>query len=341
MGLDWAAGIAAAAGAAADIADGHIKNQQALDLKSQIMVMEELRDRRAQEYAARVLREHETWKPDQADQRRRHTAGEIEKEAGLLATGRANKPVQDQADRAALAYSDSDLPQADKDLAYRAAEEYARNNSSDTAPITGEDRLQAAIKLGHLGPKDVAGLANKETEQALRVAIAQGKIDSSLQIANAKGDIALQVAGIRADAQRDSAESRSESLTSVQRARNAEIELSRKAIEGLSQEEVKRRTQQYTNTGRENPEYDSQLARRVKRANQRKVGDDQWFDDLLEPGDSMKSPLEDSGTRSNDDILKEFMADKSMKAKGFKLGKRTPKGMEVLDASGKLIGHYQ
>lgn len=339
LGSALAAGISGMAGAIADTAKTYETNRIDAEKRSMLMQLEETLARRVVEYKEQVLRGHETWKMDQADQRRRQTAGEIESEAELLATKRINKPVQDQADQAALAYSNSDLPQADKELAYRAAEEYASKNSSDTAPISSDDRIQAAIKLGHINPKDTAALSSKESEREMKALIAQGRIDSALQIAGAKGDIAMQVAGVRADAQRDVADSRG-GPTNAQKAKNVEIDLARQTIEGMTQEEIKRRTQQFTNTGRENSEYDSQLAGRMKRAYQRKVGDDQWFDDLLASGTDIKAMTEETLPRSNDAILMKFKADKNMRGKGFKLGKRTPKGIEVLDSSGKLVGHY-
>lgn len=125
-------------------------------------------------------------------------------------------------------------------------------------------------------------------------------------------------------------------LTSMQKVRNAEIDAARRKIEGLDSETIKAKTQRYSATGRENPQYDDQLATRVRLANKRKVGDDDWFDSQngigeQPPAAPPKVDVTDPGKR--------FAADPAMK--GMRLGRMTPQGSEVLDSSGKLIGHYR
>ena len=66
-------------------------------------------------------------------------------------------------------------------------------------------------------------------------------------------------------------------ITQAQQANNAEIDAARQAILGLTRDEIIRRTQPQTATGRENPDYDPYLASTVKRALDRKVGDDPDF----------------------------------------------------------------
>lgn len=115
--------------------------------------------------------------------------------------------------------------------------------------------------------------------------------------------------------------------TLTQERGNAEIDAARERIASMAPGEVKRRSQKATNTGRENPDYDPGIARASSLAARRKVGDDSAFDKRQEP---QGAPAQPSQSR--------FAADPAMK--GFKMGKRTPHGYEVLDASGKLLGHY-
>jgi hypothetical protein len=120
-------------------------------------------------------------------------------------------------------------------------------------------------------------------------------------------------------------------LTTPQQRTNAEIEASRKATEGLTPEEIKRKTSSFTATGRENPEYDESISRAVKTANRRMYGEaDDWFDNRQQP----KQAAGNDG-----DTMTRFRADQAMQ--GHKLGKQSEQGVEVLDASGKLIGHYR
>lgn len=69
-------------------------------------------------------------------------------------------------------------------------------------------------------------------------------------------------------------------ITSSQHASNAEVEAARRAIQGLSREEILRKTQQATATGRDNPDFDPHLTSLVRKAGQRMVGDDQGFEEI-------------------------------------------------------------
>lgn len=69
-------------------------------------------------------------------------------------------------------------------------------------------------------------------------------------------------------------------ITDSQKANNAEIDAARKAIRGLSREEILTRTQEATATGRDNPDYDPYLAGLVKKATQRKTGTDSEFEQI-------------------------------------------------------------
>lgn len=119
-------------------------------------------------------------------------------------------------------------------------------------------------------------------------------------------------------------------LTTAQKMKNMSIDAARKFVSGLSQEEIRRRTAKATNTGRENPDYDPLLSKRVSLANSRKYGDDPDFDE--------SSASQPQAIPKEPSVENRFHADPAMK--GRKLGRKTDRGMEVLDASGKLIGHY-
>lgn len=111
---------------------------------------------------------------------------------------------------------------------------------------------------------------------------------------------------------------------------NAEIDAARSRIAGLDPAEIKRKTANFTATGRENPDYDPTLAKAISLANRRKIGDDEEFDQRQQA----QQPAGNDG-----DAMARFKADKAMT--GHTLGKQTEQGVEVLDASGKLIGHYR
>lgn len=115
-------------------------------------------------------------------------------------------------------------------------------------------------------------------------------------------------------------------LTPTQRRGNAEIDAARKAVAGLTPEEIRARTAKTTDTGRENPNYDPTLARSATLAGRRKIGDDQTFDNPV--------PQSAAPTASS-----RFQADPAMKA--YKLGAQTPNGFEVKDSAGKLVGYYR
>lgn len=128
-------------------------------------------------------------------------------------------------------------------------------------------------------------------------------------------------------------------LTKSQQLRNYEVDAARKYVEGMSDEEIQRKTQQYSATGRENKDYDPQLATRAKLAGRRKYGDDPWFDQKFGlDGDAAPTP-QPVPLPGGNDTASRFQADPAMR--GLKLGKETPKGTEVLDTSGRLRGYYQ
>ena len=111
---------------------------------------------------------------------------------------------------------------------------------------------------------------------------------------------------------------------------NAEIDAARERIAGMDQAEIKRKTANYTATGRENPDFDPTLAKAVSLANRRKVGADDDFDQRQQPQQS---------AGNDGDVMTRFRADQAMQ--GHKTGKVTDQGVEVLDSNGRLIGHYR
>jgi hypothetical protein len=86
------------------------------------------------------------------------------------------------------------------------------------------------------------------------------------------------------------------------------------------------RTANYTETGRENPDFDPTLAKAQSLAQRRLYGDDPGFE------------ARQQQPAKSDDAQSRFKADKAMA--GHTLGKQTERGTEVFDASGRLIGHY-
>lgn len=123
-------------------------------------------------------------------------------------------------------------------------------------------------------------------------------------------------------------------LTAAQQRGNFEIDAAREIVQGMTPAEIRKRTAKTTDTGRENAEYDPRLARAASLAARRKLGEDPDFDGRQRAPAQQPAPAVD-----RQDLSKRFRAEKSMNA--YKLGKDTPSGTEVLDASGKLIGHYR
>ena len=125
-------------------------------------------------------------------------------------------------------------------------------------------------------------------------------------------------------------------LTTAQQRSNAEIDAARTAIAGLTPEEIKRRTANFTATGRENPDFDPTLAKSVSQANRRKFGDDQDFDQRQQP--QQPAGAADHGY-DRKDVAQRFRSERAMDR--YKLGNDTPNGVEVLDSAGKVVGHYR
>ena len=197
--------------------------------------------------------------------------------------------------------------------------------------------LQAARSGEISAAKDLASadyMASRGDSAAARLAQGDRRLDMTEDLNAAKID--------NLDARSDLAVARTDAvgdekpLTKIQQARNAEIDRAREKISGLDPAEIRRLSAKATNTGRENKDYDPSIARAASLAARRKVGEDDWFDRQFGTGDT---PPAASPKAAVADMANRFAADPAMKS--MRLGALKPKGREVLDNSGKLVGHYR
>lgn len=133
-------------------------------------------------------------------------------------------------------------------------------------------------------------------------------------------------------------------ITLTQESNNAEITAARRKLTGMNAEDIRKKTSQYTATGRTNDDYDPQLASAVSKANQRMVGVDPEFDAHNAPKPQPAASKAGAFNRAN--VAKNFRSDRAMD--GYRLGRDVPDskdvpggGVEVLDKAGKVIGHYR
>jgi hypothetical protein len=179
-------------------------------------------------------------------------------------------------------------------------------------------------------------LAEERLSQgAQRIEQGDRRLDQADELTDSRVD--LNEARTNLANQRANAPATEQKITGAQKLKNMQIDAARKRIDGLSDTDIKRKTQQYTQTGRENPDYDPQLATRVRMANQRKMGDDPWFDTTNGIGQA-EAPAPNTALKPVESVTQRFSTDPAMK--GMRLGNQGPKGREVLDANGKLVGHY-
>lgn len=202
-----------------------------------------------------------------------------------------------------------------------------------TALLNSGDTASAGTTAAIYGKENEAKNNLRQAALDTRLTIAEQKLSTAEEIAKGKGDIALALGGMRQDA-RDNPP-----LTPTQKMKNKEIDIARRKIEGLSPADIKKRTQKTSDTGRDNPDYDAQLAGRVRMASRRKVGDDPFFDDLMGDQGDPATAKPAAGNASADTVFDRFGSDPAMK--GMRPGRSTANGVEVFDASGKLVGHYQ
>lgn len=124
-------------------------------------------------------------------------------------------------------------------------------------------------------------------------------------------------------------------ITLPQQANNAEIQLARKRMAGMTTEDVKAKTTQFLPNGRDNPNYDPTIAQAYRTANQRQVGHDPQFDSYSD----RVQPLKPQAAKTKPGPADRFKADPTMQ--GMKLGKLTGKGWEVYSANGQIVGHWK
>lgn len=218
---------------------------------------------------------------------------------------------------------------------------------------TGIDLLQAG--MGMLAPKEAftfqmkakltaekeaAALRLQDKKEAYGLSL-QDKKDASAEKRLAANNAAMLEGvdrrvqgGIDAAAVRASKET---DLTVPQQRANKEIDAARKALAGMSRDEVLRKTQPATATGRVNREYDPQLAGQWKLANRRKYGDDPQADGFDQQRTQTPIPQNPQKAKHTD-ITSRMAADPAMK--GNRPGRLVPNGIEVIDSSGRVIGHY-
>lgn len=124
-------------------------------------------------------------------------------------------------------------------------------------------------------------------------------------------------------------------LTPAQQRVNLEIQAARDLVGGLPPEELRRLTATKTDSGRDNPDYSHQLAAAARLEKRRKTGADDVFDQRTAPqGRQTSKPAGTPIERARAALE----ADPNMA--GLSLGKQTLRGFEVLDADGRLVGHF-
>jgi hypothetical protein len=147
--------------------------------------------------------------------------------------------------------------------------------------------------------------------------------------------------GMRIDAQSEALDRRLAAdaerrggLTATQQRTNDSIAAARKQLAGMSADDVRKKTQQYEQSGRINDEFDAGLARAAKLATSRMFGEDPEHDRF-----SGAKGKENAAANAKAETATRFGADPAMKS--YRLGAQTPQGHEVRDAAGKLLGYYR
>lgn len=214
-------------------------------------------------------------------------------------------------------------------------------------------KLEEQAKADGALPSQQA-LDNTKTDNKIKEATATGQIrKNDADAANSRSQ-----AGLHAAQEEFIRSGGNGGLTLPQQRSNAEIDAARNTITGLSSEEIAHRMARATNTGRENKDFDSGLAKQVALAARRKVGSDdqfdqqstdgsqvilagkpidKWADEQLQKVYGSASP---AGKARIDFEVTRRLFSKDSEMAGNTLGKQTPNGFEVIDKTGKLIGHY-
>lgn len=237
-----------------------------------------------------------------------------------------------------------EIENAEKSKRWRQDELISKINSGQGGRAS-KAALGAALAATISGDaqRDVAGIHAGASQNATAVAARGQEIraasdENRNQVSMRGQDVRAGTASDRMATDTEIAQARieerkntGERLTLSQRRSNFEIEAARKAVAGLTPDEIKRKTANFTATGRENPDYDPTLSKAITQSNHRLYGAaDDWFD-------QRQQAQQPAGT--DGDQTTRFKADKAMS--GHSLGKQTDQGYEVHDASGRLVGHYR
>lgn len=218
----------------------------------------------------------------------------------------------------------SDLQSAMKSAGTRT--ERAAYGQALNQSIAGQNQLalEASRQQGDLHQRGIAA----GIDSARQAGIDQRAAERN-QVQMRGQDLTAATATDRIASQERIAEQRTQDagmrLTLPQRRSNFEIDAARERIAGMDPAEIKRRTANFTGTGRENPDFDPTLAKAVSLANRRKYGDDEHFDQRQR--------------EAANDVMDRFRSDRAMQH--HKTGQMTDQGLEVFDADGRLIGHYR
>ncbi|MBW7902945.1 MAG: hypothetical protein H3C26_15795 [Rhodocyclaceae bacterium] len=231
--------------------------------------------------------------------------------------------------------------------------------------VLGLFDMGMAGKMKWLNPKRydeaaarAAALQAKDAEWEHKEKVATGNNATSLEVARISqsaadrrhaGTLALQRDRLEFDKARGG-------LTLAQQRSNFEIDAAREMLDGMSEDEVRRRTTPTTATGRENPDFDPALARAAKLASRRRIGDDDWFDQRQgrPPSNTFASKplnqmtdaqLEQIGRQAGNEGRLKIDAELARRslagmkgAEGYSVGQYVEgKGFQVLDASGRPV----
>lgn len=195
------------------------------------------------------------------------------------------------------------------------------------SPAKRIENLVALQKEQRLEDRKIRLQDALETRRDLRSAAREDSRDERLQESiNAASERQQKSIDAAATRQQNALDNRG-GLTQAQERGNAEIDAARSTVAGMSPQDIMHRTAKTTATGRLNEDYDPTLAHQVTLANRRKTGDDPEFDNRQAKAAPSQQPVQSR-----------FASDPAMK--GLRMGKKAPDGFEVIDGSGKLVGHY-
>lgn len=357
MSFDIGAGIAKAAGGVADIAENQIKNSQQLNMQQELQDIETAKQLALKEALYRQDQSHVTDERSRIEdtlQTARDALTQPSSEAGGY-DPKAQKSYKDMSPKEQFMFdantlkNNGDMKGYDDMLARAKAFEPEKETLKDFDPshivINGKGDIvyngqgnstsfksEEDIWSASQNPNDPRhDLANNmikaKGNEKVRVAIA-GRAPRQESELEQKAAAMVKTGQFSTIDEAIASMARTSGITPMEQVRNKEIDKARELIGNLSADEIKRKTAKFTNTGRNNADFDPQLESRVAIAAKRKVGDDPVFDGYKA---DVSSPV--------NDIANRFKSDATMK--GYQLGKQSPNGFEVHDDSGKLVGHYK